>query len=156
MLFILKMFKCLYYKIICQNTLNIRQDYYKLLVEYLNNQHNFQKFVKNNVNWSDVEMGDQLLQFYQQNKEDAIKSALIWKSLVANNNQYIRLNYSLQTAELNTLNVIYYFYSVKQKTITRQIYSLYGRSRAMFQNMQHNQPQQKIYNTVKKYGDRIL
>ena len=150
------MFKQLYYKILCQNYSDIQQKYKVILFNKLMNQQLFKKFIKSNIGYTDIQMSNQMIQFYQQNKEQAIKSALTWKSFAAISQQYILLSYYIQPGKEDTQVLHFVKYNIKNQCIDQQMYSIYGKSKYMFFNMDNkHQSLNKIYNTMKKYAFKI-
>ncbi len=151
------MFNRVYFRILCQSYSDIQQRYRDIVFRKLSDQNFFKKFVTTNIRQSDSLMSSDLIDYYQQNTQQAIRSALVWKSLVAVSEQFILLDYQIQPGKEDTQNLHFIKYSIKQQSIVRQIYSIYGKSKYMFFNMdKKHQSLNKIYNTMKKYAFKIM
>lgn len=149
----------LYLNILCESSSyqNLPQQYKQILFDYLNDQNRFKKFIESNTTIVDQDIKQQLIDYFDQNPIDAIKSALVWKSLSLEQDKLILLDYQVMPGECNIYKITFIFYSSKNQEIFRQIYSLSGRSKVMFQKMEEkHQNINKIYNSIKKYAQKIF
>lgn len=133
-----------YMKIILEHVQHAKYD---KLVSYFSNINNFKKLIKSKKENNDIML--EHLQLFETNKSSAIKSALEWKKLEKDNCTRI-----LFFAEQESHNVtIFYWYHPDSGKITDERRNYDGQTAIIANKMfTKNEPIEKIYNIIIKYG----
>lgn len=133
-----------YMKIILEQIQHVQYD---KLISYFSNIKNFKKLIKGKKENNDIAL--EHLQLFETNKSSAIKSALEWKKLEKDNCTRI-----LFFAEQESHNVtIFYWYHPDSGKITDERRNYDGQTAIIANKMfTKNEPIEKIYNTIIKYG----
>lgn len=153
------MFNNLFRKIISQQILsNVEQKYKRYIIVYFSNQNKFRQYMNYDLDQSDRQMYNELMQTYQEDKQTAITGMLVWKMLTLRNQYDVVLDIVGQkTYQDGTLNVVFLVYNLKAGKTQQTIYQISGQSKAIYYNMLDNHKLlDYIYNVVKSRGRWIL
>ena len=120
------------------------------LISYFSNINNFKKLIKSKDE-SDFE--SEHLKLFETDKVSAIKSALEWKKLKKDNNSDV-LFYAERVKPY--LRSRFYWYNISSGKIYSEFRNYYGKTAVIAEKMfSKNEPYEKIYNTVVKYGSWV-
>ena len=133
-----------YMKIILEHVQHVQYD---KLISYFSNIKNFKKLIKGKKENNDIAL--EHLNLFETDKKSAIKSALEWKKLEKDNCAKI-----LFFAEQRKYNrAEFYWYSVDSGKIYSEYRNYDGQTAIIANKMfSNNEPYEKIYNTIIKYG----
>ena len=120
------------------------------LISYFSNINNFKKLIKSKDE-SDFE--SEHLKLFETDKVSAIKSALEWKKLKKDNNSDV-LFYAERVKPYSRSR--FYWYNISSGKIYSEFRNYYGKTAVIAEKMfSKNEPYEKIYNTVVKYGSWV-
>lgn len=120
---------------------------YDDLISYFSNINNFKKLIKEKKENNNMAL--EHLKLFETNKTSAIKSALEWKKLEKDNN----IKFLFSAEQLSYNNAIFYWYHSDSGKIDNERRNYEGKTAAIANKMfANNEPIEKIYNTIIKYG----
>lgn len=120
------------------------------LISYFLNINNFKKLIKSK---DEPDFESEHLKLFETDKVSAIKSALEWKKLKKDNNSNV-LFYAEQVKPYSRSR--FYWYNISSGKIYSEFRNYYGKTAVIAEKMfSKNEPYEKIYNTVVKYGSWV-
>ena len=120
------------------------------LISYFSNINNFKKLIKSK---DKPDFESEHLKLFETDKVSAIKSALEWKKLEKDNNSNV-LFYAERVKPY--LRSRFYWYNISSGKIYSEFRNYYGKTAVIAEKMcSKNEPYEKIYNTVVKYGSWV-
>lgn len=120
------------------------------LISYFLNINNFKKLIKSK---DEPDFESEHLKLFETDKVSAIKSALEWKKLEKDNNSNV-LFYAERVKPY--LRSRFYRYNISSGKIYSEFRNYYGKTAVIAEKMfSKNEPYEKIYNTVVKYGSWV-
>lgn len=142
-------------KIILEQFYQLSDKHMNYLLKYFNNENTFTKYL--NMDNNQPQMFQGILDMYQNNKEEAIKNMLIWKTLTLKKPVYILLNISRQKENYDySLDICFELYNMKSGKIQQQMYQIFGKIKAIYYSMiEQHKPLQFIFNVIKKDALRL-
>ena len=120
------------------------------LISYFLNINNFKKLIKSK---DEPDFESEHLKLFETDKVSAIKSALEWKKLKKDNNSNV-LFYAERVKPYSRSR--FYWYNISFGKIYSEFRNYYGKTAVIAEKMfSKNEPYEKIYNTVVKYGSWV-
>ena len=120
------------------------------LISYFSNINNFKKLIKSK---DKPDFESEHLKLFETDKISAIKSALEWKKLEKDNNSNV-LFYAERVKPYSRSR--FYWYNISSGKIYSEFRNYYGKTAVIAEKMfSKNEPYEKIYNTVVKYGSWV-